>query len=139
MVRIVLVLFVLAMALTMAEAQGPKKTVVKVLQVWSGSVEDDALLKGAPACVTTEAGFGKLWTKWKLPGKAPGVDFKKEIVLVETSSGSKLNLSANLDDKGNLQALGFGTRDFLPGFRFVLGTVSRDGVKTVNGKELPKE
>jgi hypothetical protein len=31
------------------------------------------------------------------------------------------------------------TRDLRPGFRYVIATVSREGVKTVNGKQLPKE
>jgi hypothetical protein len=31
------------------------------------------------------------------------------------------------------------TRDLRPGFRYVIATVSRAGVKTVNGKKLPKE
>jgi hypothetical protein len=34
---------------------------------------------------------------------------------------------------------GFGTKDLRPGFRYVLGVVPREGVKTVNGKDLPKE
>jgi hypothetical protein len=31
------------------------------------------------------------------------------------------------------------TRDLRPGFRYVITTVSREGVKTVNGQTLPKE
>jgi hypothetical protein len=31
------------------------------------------------------------------------------------------------------------TADFGPGFRYVIATVSREGVKKVNGKDLPKE
>ena len=46
---------------------------------------------------------------------------------------------ANLDDNGDLTVLGLGTRDIGPGFRYVLGVVSRKGVKTVNKKEVPKE
>ena len=32
--------------------------------------------------------------------------------------------------------LGAATSDLAPGFRYVIATVSREGVKTVNGKEL---
>jgi hypothetical protein len=53
--------------------------------------------------------------------------------------GSKLRLSATLDDKGNLEVLGMATSDLRPGFRYVIATVSREGIKTVNGKMLPKE
>ena len=59
---------------------------------------------------------------------------------LRTENGQTLGqLCANLDDKGNLDVLGFGTRDIRPGFRYVLGIVSREGVKTVNKKDLPKE
>jgi hypothetical protein len=78
----------------------------------------------------------KLWKKWGVEGKVPEVDFKKEIVIVSTTAGGRLTLSARLDDKGNLEVLGLATRDFKPGFRYVLATVSREGVKTVNGKEM---
>jgi hypothetical protein len=44
-----------------------------------------------------------------------------------------------LEDNGNLMVLGLATRDFHPGFRYVLAVLSRTGVKTVNGKELPNK
>jgi len=56
-----------------------------------------------------------------------------------TTSGSRVGVAATIDDKGNLANAGCATSDFGEGCRFVIGTVSRDGVKTVNGKALPKE
>jgi hypothetical protein len=112
---------------------------VKLTNKWMGSVDDVALKKGVPEVITNEKAFEKVWKAWKVGAKLPKVDFTKEIVLVGTTSGSRLNLSARLDDKGDLQIIGFGTADFGPGFRYVLGTVPRAGVKTVNKKELPKE
>ena len=47
--------------------------------------------------------------------------------------------TAKLDDKGNLQVLGKSSSDLAPGFRYIIGTVPREGVKKVNGKDLPKE
>jgi hypothetical protein len=134
-IALILIVAVLSIA---SEAQAQKKT-LKLTQEWSGSVADDALLKGTPECIATEAAFDKLWKKWKLPGKTPGVDFAKEIVVIATTSGSKLSLTPRLADNGDLELLGIATSDFGPGFRFVIGVVSRDGVKTVNGKKLPKE
>jgi hypothetical protein len=68
------------------------------------------------------------------------VDFTKDIVVAVNSGGSKLNLAgAMLDENGNLDVLGFGTLNNQPGFRFVLDLVSREDVKTVNKKDLPKE
>jgi hypothetical protein len=115
-----------------------EKKKVTIVKEWKGSVDDEAKQKDAPAVIANAKALEKLWKSWKIEGKTPKVDFEKQMVLVTTSRGSKLNLSANLDDKGNLEVLGFGTRDLRPGFRFVLGTVSKDKVKTVNGKALPK-
>ena len=116
-----------------------QKTAVKPSKEWTGSVDDEALEKDAPACVTSTKGLEKLWKAWKLADKVPEVDFTKEVVILTTTRGSKLRLAAALDEKGNLMVGGLGTRDLAPGFRYVIATVSKEGVKTVNGKELPKE
>ena len=116
-----------------------QKNAVKPIKEWTGSVEDEKLAKGAPECITSAKGLEKLWKAWKLPDKAPEVNFTKEIVILTTTEGSKLKLFATLDEKGNLRVGGLGTRDLRPGFRYVIATVSKEGVKTVNGKELPKE
>jgi hypothetical protein len=112
---------------------------VKLTNEWKGSVADESQMKGAPECITSAKALEQLWKAWKIEDKMPKVDFDKEIVVIAVTSGSKISLSARLDDKGNLEVLGQATRDLRPGFRYVLGTVSREGVKTVNKKELPKE
>jgi hypothetical protein len=133
-----LVALVTLVAVVSGDAWAQKQP-VPLRSEMSGSVGDDALLKGTPEFITTAAGFEKLWQQWMLKGKTPIVDFKKDLVVIVTSSGSKLSLTPKLDEKGNLEVLGVGTLDFRPGFRYVLGVVSREGVKTVNGKALPKE
>jgi hypothetical protein len=122
----------------MAPAAPDQKTKVEITEKWSGSVEDENVKK--PEVIVSTKGLEAVWKDWKIKGDVPKVDFTKNIVVAVYSSGSKLNLSgANLDDKGNLEVLGLGTRDFRPGFRYVLGVVSKKGIKTVNKKELPKE
>ena len=116
-----------------------QKNAVKPIKEWTGSLEDEKLAKGAPECITSAKGLEKLWKAWKLPDKAPEVNFTKEIVILTTTGGSKLKLFATLDEKGNLRVGGLGTSDLRPGFRYVIATVSKEGVKMVNGKELPKE
>jgi hypothetical protein len=106
---------------------------------WSGSVRDEKLAKDAPACITSAKALEKLWRDWNLTDKMPDIDFTKELVVVSTTTGSRLRLALALDDKGDLQVRGMATLDFRPGFRYVLATVSNEGVKTVNGKRLPKE
>jgi hypothetical protein len=120
----------------LAEKNAAEKKAVKVLKDWKGSVADQDLSKDTPEYIADAKSLDKLWKKWKIEGKVPEVDFKKEIVIVTTTVGSRLSLSAKLNDKGNLEMLGVATRDLAPGFRYVIATVSREGVKTVNGKEL---
>jgi len=118
-------------------SRGPEEK-VEITKKWSGSVEDEKAMK--PECITSAKGLKAVWKAWMIEGDVPKVDFTKDIVVAVYSVGSKLNMAgANLDDKGNLDVLGFGTRDIRPGFRYVLGVVSREGVKTVNKKDLPKE
>jgi hypothetical protein len=117
-----------------------KKLETKVL--FQGSIDDEKLLAKAPptGVITTQKGFDDLFTAWKLGDKKPEIDFKKDLVVVSTTVGSKLNLAVVLNtDKGDLQVLGLATRDLRPGFRYVIGVAPSEGVKTVNGKELPKE
>jgi hypothetical protein len=128
--------FVLA-AVSVSDVAAQKKK-LEVSKKWDGTVEDEKAMK--PDVIVSAKGFEAVWKAWKIGGEVPKVDFDKNVVVAVYSVGSKLNLAGvNLNEKGNLEALGFGTRDIQPGFRFVLGVVSKDGVKTVNGKELPKE
>ncbi len=125
------------LAAPQAQAQ---KLKVPIDMKWSGSVDDEKLMKDAPEAITSAKSFEKIWQTWKIKGDVPKVDFGKFLVVGVYSRGSKLNIAgATLDEKGDLAVLGFGTRDLRPGFRYVLGTVAKEGVKTVNGKALPKE
>jgi hypothetical protein len=126
-----------AFAIVVPEAAAQKKK-VEIGMKWSGSVEDEKAIK--PECITSAKGLEAVWKAWKIEGNVPKVDFTKDIVVAVYSPGSKLELGgANLDDNGNLTVMGKGTRDIAPGFRYVLGVVSREGVKTINKKDLPKE
>ena len=76
-----------------------------------------------------------------LPGEikdAPKVDFTKELLVVGTWKGSSFNLTPTVKD-GDLSVSAVGTKDLRPGFRWKVVSVKRDGIKTVQGKDLPKE
>jgi hypothetical protein len=127
--------FAFAGVATQASAEERK---VEITKQWSGSVENENLMK--PECIASTKALEAVWKAWEIKGEVPKVDFTKHLIVAVYSVGSKLDIAgAKLDDKGNLDVLGFGTRDILPGFRYVLGLVSREGVKTVNKKDLPKE
>jgi len=127
----------LALAAVAPPAAGQEKK-VEITRKWSGSVEDDKAPK--PECITSSKGLEAVWKAWKVKGDVPKVDFSKHLVVAVYSPGSRLNLDkATLDHQGDLTVVGLGTRDIRPGFRYVLGVVSREGVKTVNKKALPKQ
>ena len=127
------------MFLAAGVAAAPPKP-LKATNTWMGSIDDEKLAREMPenGVITNAKDFEKLVKAWKVAEKAPEVNFDKEIVLVAKTGGSKLTLRASLDEKGDLKALGLATRDLRKGFRYVIISVPKQGVKTVNGKELPK-
>jgi hypothetical protein len=112
----------------------PKRTVDL-----SGSIDDAELAKKAPAqhVVVSEKGWEALAKAWNLKDP-PKVDFTKEILVVATTVGSRLNLNPMVKD-GDLKTIAISTRDLRPGFRYAIQSISKEGIKTVDGKELPKE
>lgn len=106
----------------------------------AASVDDETLKKEEPknGVIATKTAWEKLAKAWGVKDPAK-VDFDKEILLVATTVGSRLNVSSKLDAEGDLKVTAIATRDLRPGFRYVIKSVSKEGVKTVNGKELPKE
>src|SRR5947207_1423073 len=96
--------FVFAAAAPQAEAQKKK---VDITKKWCGAVEDEKAIK--PECITTAKGLEAVWKAWNVKGDVPKVDFTKNLVVAVYSVGSSLNIAgANLDEKGNLNVLGFG-------------------------------
>jgi hypothetical protein len=128
---------VLALALVAMPQVFAAPKEVAVGKTWKGDVQDDALQKDTPQFLASAEALGKLWKDWKLAGQPPEVDFAKQIVVVMTTKGSLMQPNFRLDEKGNLQSVGIATMDYLPGFRYVLATVDRAGIKTVEGKEVP--
>jgi hypothetical protein len=130
----------LALVLAGLAVAADKPTPVKATNTWKGSIDDEKLKKEMPesGVIANAKDWEKLVKAWKIADKVPEVNFDKELILIGTTVGSQLNLSASLDDKGDLKSGGFGTDDLRPGFRYVIISVPKEGVKTVNGKELPK-
>ena len=134
-----IILLILAMVLALAlplQAETSKGKPVKPVEQWSGSVDDLSLMKKGPEFILSTQELEKLWQAWKVASPVPQVDFAKNFVVVSTTRGSILRFGAILDKKGYLQIVGMATKDLRPGFRYVIAVVSREGVKTVNGKKL---
>jgi hypothetical protein len=130
----------LALVLVGLAVAADKPTPVKATNTWKGSIDDEKLKKEMPesGVIANAKDWEKLVKAWKIADKVPEVNFDKELILMGTTEGSKLNLSVTLDDKGDLKVLGAGTADLGTGFRYVIISVPKEGVKTVNGKALPK-
>ncbi len=134
-VAIILFLFANLIHLGECIAQ-PEAKPLKPSQEWKGSNEEEGLAKNAPEFISSSIEMEKIWKLWNLGTKVPKIDFTKEILMVATTRGSQLRLSASLDNKGNVQNLGIATRDLRPGFRYMIIAISKEGVKTINGKPL---
>lgn len=128
-------LLVSSVAVAQDKKEPPKLTVNLF-----ASLDDETLQKAMPVSgvIASEKAWATLAKDWKIE-KPAKVDFSKEVLVVATTVGSRLNLSTKLDDAGDLKLIGIATRDLRPGFRYAIKSVSRDGVKSVNGKPLPKE
>jgi hypothetical protein len=137
MFRVAVALSALAALLVPVAADEPKPA--KPTVELSGSIEDEAIQKAMPAngIIVSQKGYDALAKAWGIKD-APKVDFAKEILVVGTWKGSVFNLKTAVKD-GDLTVSGFGTKDLRPGFRWKVQSISREGIKTVQGKELPKE
>ena len=126
---------ILLAALCLASAAQAEDTKLPITNKWTGRVGPSAG-KHAPkvAYIAGPKELAKLWNAWKISDKVPEIDFKKELVLITTSRGSKFNLVPVLDDKGDLKTKGVMTADLTESLGYLIVTVPSKGVKTVNGK-----
>ncbi len=128
----------IALAVTQRPIQAEDK-VLEPADAWKGSIEDRGLLGKPPTAIANAKDWQTQWDAWKIAGKLPDVDFTKQIVIVQTTVGSQIRPRITLDDQGDLKVVSLATKDLRPGFRYVMVSVSREGVKSVNGKKLDDE
>lgn len=105
----------------------------------SGDIKDAALVREAPAngVIVSQKQYDALVKAWGIKDP-PKVDFTKNVLVVGTWRGSRFDLSPVVTD-GNLTVSATGTKDLAPGFRWRVVSVPRAGIKTVQGKEFPRE
>jgi hypothetical protein len=121
-----------------AALAAPKK--VAPNRDWVAVIQNEKLQKVAPksGLITDAKTFEKVWKAWRKDEKVPAIDFKKEFVLVSLASGpNRPSVSASLDE-GKMTIRVAQTLIGGEGFGYSLATFNRKGVKTVDGKELPK-
>ncbi|HJZ59138.1 MAG TPA: hypothetical protein VKE74_29610 [Gemmataceae bacterium] len=105
-----------------------------------GSVADRELEKEKPesGVIVSTKGWQKLAKAWGIKDEFK-VDFEKEILIVVTTHSTGVQPAIEFGKGGDLQVKIVETKLEEPGFRYSIARVRRDLVKTVNGKELPKE
>lgn len=130
------VLLALLAAVILSPAAHAEKKRLEPIKTWSGSQDGNAPQPGS-GCVADAKALAKLWAEWKIAEPLPEVDFSKDVVVFATTVGSRINLMATLDEKGDLAIGGMATRDLRPGFRYTIATVPRAGVLTCNGQPVP--
>jgi hypothetical protein len=122
-------------AVTAAEPQPIKERPTVEL---SGDLSDRNLQKSAPSngVIATQKDYDALVKVWGIK-EAPKVDFTKEVLIVGTTQGGTLDL-VHAVKEGDLTVSARGTKDLRDGFRWKVTSVRREGIKTVQGVELPK-
>lgn len=129
------VLFCLVIFATMMVADGP----IEPLGTWGGVVADErlkGLAEGRSAIVDGDE-FAELWKGWREDEPIPQIDFNKELVLVAVADGpNRVAMTPRMGEGGDLKTDAVATLIGGPGFGYQLVRVSRDGIKTINGKAI---
>jgi hypothetical protein len=104
----------------------------------SGDFGDPKLRTIVPTnrVITSQKEWDELVKAWDLKN-APKVDFSKEILVVGTSRSASFTLTPTVTN-GDLVITAKGTDELAPGFRWRARTIPREGLKTIEGKEVPK-
>ncbi len=125
-----------ALASAPTRAAEPKATATVDL---SSTVVDLAALKAleGTGVILSQKEWERLAAAWGIKEPAK-VDFTKEILLVGTWRGTSFKFLSDVKD-GDLTTELVGDKDIKPGFRFKVISLSRDGIKSFQGKALPKE
>jgi hypothetical protein len=123
-----------------SDAGEGKKKVIKPTKQWSGKKSQNELAKivHPSGMITNQKAFDALWSGWMLEGKAPTVDFTKQIVFVQLAPGGP-NVprpTYTLDAKDNLTVRSISTLIGGPGFGYSIDALNREGIKTYQGKPL---
>jgi hypothetical protein len=132
-------LMLLAMMFDAANAQDALKPV----QHWGGLVKESGKKSAAPKSrfgvgyLSNQDAFEKLFDAWGLKEKPAKIDFKKQIVFVQTCDGPNLPKAFyTLDAAGKLTAENKHTNKGGPGFGYSIDVLDRTGIKSYQGKPL---
>jgi hypothetical protein len=104
----------------------------------SGDLTDRDLMRSAPSTgvIATQKDYDVLVKVWNIKDP-PKIDFTREVLIVGTSQSRTFDLKHTVKD-GDLVITSTGSKETGDGFRWKMTTVKREGIKTVQGVELPR-
>ena len=113
---------------------------VKIVKEWSGSADDLKQLTKLPEkeVITDAATFAKLWEALKPGEKAPELDFSKVFVVRQISQSTKVYITAQIREKGDMMLAPGSYGREAPGFRYIVKAIDREGIQSVNFEPLKK-
>ena len=128
------------LALATAQDRQPPADPVKkaTVEIYGTNGNLDLAGGASTRVIVSEKDWNSLARLWEV-SNPPKVDFDREILVVVTSRSGKVVIQTRLDDKGDLDVRRLENGDTQGGFRYGIKSVKREGVKTVNGRPLPKE
>jgi hypothetical protein len=119
---------------------GARGAVGRATQEWTGQLADGNLQKEKPVdgFITNNDDFAKLWKAWMGKQKLPEIDFDKELVMVASSSNSRVFEILLIVGKGDANAVVGRKAEEVKGFTFLIAVFNREAIKTIDGKAIEK-
>ena len=132
-----LMLLAFAFAMKSADAQDKKPAKPSHTLLCQNGENDAAKLAPKAGFLTHQKTFEELWAGWKRKDKAHVVDTEKDVVVVKLSTGGPTvpNASFTLTN-GDVKVSAISTLIAGPGFGYSIDVLSRDGIKTIQGKAI---
>ena len=120
--------------LTDASGAGPRRVIP--VESWSGQAGTETAACGESLQSTAE--LEKCWRDSKIAAPLPAIDFASEIALVYMGHGGPHLMRLTLEENGNLVPHYVQTPTWSARMNYLVTSVKRQDVRSVNGKSLAK-
>jgi hypothetical protein len=123
---------------------GGKLIKVESEKYWSGVIKRELRHQAPPnGFIANEKAWAKLWRAYRGSDELPKIDFDKQMILVRVGNDLGMVLDEfMLNEKGDLKAVSIGVLgcDLHPKTcEYIFLLISREGVKSINGKPIQKD
>jgi hypothetical protein len=120
---------------------------IEVEKVWGGEIRLELQRQAPPnGFITNEEAWAKLWRAYRGSDELPKIDFDKQMILVRVGNDPNvmgvIHDELMLNEKGDLKVDFFSTQVKYINpktCRYVFLLISREGVKSVNGKPVRED